>query len=434
MSDKDNFDIPEDEFYDAALDENFEYEEDMLHNNYDDEDVLVSEFDEGSEEEWLDEAPAPEAKQKKKFKVGLNFNTIVILAAVVLGGFVMMSQVNKATNKPVYNQKKTEKITTALKMEGAFEGPGAVQSEANSATEQNSQDKTNEGFMFNVDTLNNSANVDNAPPMPSPITTEGEAVKSENMSQEMNPDANINPDIVFTQGEDPVIQAQKNPVPNGPDDFDKAVQQEPAQKATAAEAKDIFGEEMPVEEKTATDNTIDKMMDAAIPEKVEEAIETAVDKVKEIVPEPVKELVQADPAPAKKIAGTDEKLDLILQRLDQMQSRISDLEESSATPQDIKTTNKTTQNSEPQIEETPVKKEPVKTAAPKKPAATKTATQNNWQLRAAQPGKAWVAKKGDNNMRPIVVGDNLTGIGRIQDIRFTNGKWVVLGSAGKITQ
>ena len=66
----------------------------------------------------------------------------------------------------------------------------------------------------------------------------------------------------------------------------------------------------------------------------------------------------------------------------------------------------------------------------KKPASNSSV----WELRAAQPGRAWVSKVGKKDMRPVVVGDILPGMGRIRDITYQNSKWVVVGSEGKIVQ
>ena len=67
-------------------------------------------------------------------------------------------------------------------------------------------------------------------------------------------------------------------------------------------------------------------------------------------------------------------------------------------------------------------------------AAQKTTSRSVWELRAAQPGRAWVSKKGQKEMRPVVVGDKLPGLGRIQSITYQNQKWVVVGHEGQITQ
>lgn len=77
------------------------------------------------------------------------------------------------------------------------------------------------------------------------------------------------------------------------------------------------------------------------------------------------------------------------------------------------------------------------TAAPSKPAApasAATTASTRWELRAAQPGRAWVSKPGARDMQSVVVGESLQGIGRVTGISFVNGRWVVQGTTGQILQ
>lgn len=74
-------------------------------------------------------------------------------------------------------------------------------------------------------------------------------------------------------------------------------------------------------------------------------------------------------------------------------------------------------------------------AAPATPKKTASASRGGaWQLKAAKPGKAWVARAGSNNIQGVGVGDTLEGIGRVTAISFVGGRWVVQGSNGSIRQ
>lgn len=75
-----------------------------------------------------------------------------------------------------------------------------------------------------------------------------------------------------------------------------------------------------------------------------------------------------------------------------------------------------------------------KTAAAPQQAAPKKSSGGAWQLKAAKPGKAWVSRAGDSNIRGVGVGDTLDGVGRITAITFMNGRWLVKGTAGQIVQ
>lgn len=56
------------------------------------------------------------------------------------------------------------------------------------------------------------------------------------------------------------------------------------------------------------------------------------------------------------------------------------------------------------------------------------------EIRAAQPGRAWVARPGDNDLQSVSVGDTLPGIGRVTSIAQVGGRWVVEGTRGRLNQ
>lgn len=81
----------------------------------------------------------------------------------------------------------------------------------------------------------------------------------------------------------------------------------------------------------------------------------------------------------------------------------------------------------------PTPKEPVassvKKVVKKKPAAKSPA----WVLRSATPGTAWVSPAaGSSELRRVVVGDKLPGIGTVKAIQQNGDVWEVVGSAGTL--
>ena len=59
----------------------------------------------------------------------------------------------------------------------------------------------------------------------------------------------------------------------------------------------------------------------------------------------------------------------------------------------------------------------------------------SWVLKAAQPGVAWVARKGSGTLQRVKPGDSLTGIGQVEFIVHDSfGSWVVVGTKGRISQ
>jgi len=83
----------------------------------------------------------------------------------------------------------------------------------------------------------------------------------------------------------------------------------------------------------------------------------------------------------------------------------------------------------------PPKKATVKKKTTPKKTVTRSKSQSSeWELRAAQPGKAWVSQKGRSELQPIIVGDTLSGIGRIESIEYVGNQWIVTGTQGFIKQ
>lgn len=80
------------------------------------------------------------------------------------------------------------------------------------------------------------------------------------------------------------------------------------------------------------------------------------------------------------------------------------------------------------------KPKPVVKAPAPKTVAPQPHVPKNWVLRSAQPGKAIVSLENSSDTRTVQVGDKLDGIGQINAIGIKDGKWVISGSSGKITQ
>ena len=83
----------------------------------------------------------------------------------------------------------------------------------------------------------------------------------------------------------------------------------------------------------------------------------------------------------------------------------------------------------------PVAKEPNRVVKAVAPAAVKpavVASAIKWTLKGAQSGRALLASGGD--LRRVAVGDQVPGLGRILSIEKGQAGWVVLGTAGKVTQ
>jgi hypothetical protein len=67
------------------------------------------------------------------------------------------------------------------------------------------------------------------------------------------------------------------------------------------------------------------------------------------------------------------------------------------------------------------------TAAPAQPRVT-------WTLRAAQSGEAWISRSAQGELKSVKVGETVTGLGRVTDIRLRNGRWEVVGTQATVRQ
>lgn len=428
MSDKDKFDIPlGDEDYDDALDESFEFED------YDDIDLSSESdglegddsYDGGGESDWEDDGQEDQEsldsfQPRKSF---INFNSIVIAGAVLVGIYVLIAQVQP--EPPKYGEEvKKEKFTTALTMQGAFSGPGAIKKEDIESLKVSSEKELNQedGFLFDTDLVDVSKEVvDNTPPMPSPI------VSDTNESEEVG-EAEVGDENILVESVE-LEERKIEPVSRAPE---KTIEKN---NLDALEVEQALMEKDTVQE-TVVDKTPLIISDVTDSKNI--------DIIPEEVPdEKVKQVLAFEATPT---ASLNKSLENIIQRLDGMETKINDFQKSNiekieiiaadidALKRDIPKVSEASVEKESVAQPVQVKKQfQAKAVVPKK-TVKKAVPKIVWELRAAQPSKAWVSKKGQKEMRPVVVGDKLSGIGRVQGILYSNGKWTVQGTSGKITQ
>jgi len=83
--------------------------------------------------------------------------------------------------------------------------------------------------------------------------------------------------------------------------------------------------------------------------------------------------------------------------------------------------------------QTPAPK-PAKKASPVAYPKPAPKTSVIWSLKSAQPGKASISADGSRDLKAIEVGSVVSGIGRVTSIDIENGKWIVRGTKGNISQ
>lgn len=87
--------------------------------------------------------------------------------------------------------------------------------------------------------------------------------------------------------------------------------------------------------------------------------------------------------------------------------------------------------SEPEEKAVVIQEKRTKPAQHKIKTAKPTTT---WELRSAKTGSAVLARKGQAELLPVQVGDVVSGLGRITDIRQDENGWVVQGTTGRLRQ
>ena len=87
-----------------------------------------------------------------------------------------------------------------------------------------------------------------------------------------------------------------------------------------------------------------------------------------------------------------------------------------------------------QTSETQTKKPASSTSSKPKSSASSSSSAPQWQLRGASEGQAMIGQRGTNELVNVKVGDNIRGLGKITFIGQENGKWVVRGTTGKLSQ
>lgn len=488
--DDDSFDDVED-FSDADYDaDGFEDDNEFSDVNADDVDYADEDF---GEDEWQqDDEPVADKKGKKGKtsdgkKKGLSFNTIVIIGAVVIGFMVLVMNVSgEKTKRSERNPQEKTMFQSIMSMSGVMDGVLSGENEETAPTAADlaarEQRTKEEGFLNNPDAA--------TPPQPTPISPAETADPLMPLPETATPTPR-GPDEVPPADAIPPLAEQEPvgiiPLPENDTVSDVTIQPaEPAQIPETApqnmSAEDVLKQAMANREKrmaaAKSDEQAEDAAETEIPapsapvaravEKSEPAEKKAAEPFETVKPEPVipspePAMPVASAANDKTVAALEGKIDTLLSRIDQLESDLSDIKSDknssydeieqsvSALREDMREiknrpvvadaprraepASSVEEREEPAAEKPkPVVKKAAKKPAAPKPAATVASSSSRWELRAAQPGRAWVSKPGERDMRGIEVGQSLPGIGTITAINYQNGRWTVYGTQGQINQ
>ena len=122
------------------------------------------------------------------------------------------------------------------------------------------------------------------------------------------------------------------------------------------------------------------------------------------------------------------------QQIDRLQSKVSSLE-SNVRERDAEATRAAAAAAAARRAATTA---PAPAARPQAaPAPSRPAVQSEssvrWTLQSAQPGKAWLRANGSSDAVTVTTGSSLPGLGNITFIGQENGRWVVRGTQGQVT-
>ncbi len=428
---------------DDILDDDLDLEElDDLDDSAEDWD----DFDDGIVEDLSEEPKAAPLASSEKTFLQKYFNFIVIGIVAVGAGLFGLAQFGgaPATDTPLQQQEETveqgielqsDELAAVEDLNSADMPPmpapmDPVVEEAMNTTEMPESAPEDTGILTPMPALTSDAEEVATEELPAlsleidPLPLEEPTLEEELALTEAEPNADVNAD------QDSVLPVIEETIPvedNAESAFEETLTEpiieEPAIAAPEPETEQIeeiqpiIANEEPVIEEAAPEAVVDNSA-------VYEA-----------------EITQKD----EQIQGLEAELSTANQNISELKDTVKDLEaqmlkltqdmaekeriEAASTPAPIE---KPIEKPE-EVAPAPVEKAATPAPAKPKPAVTKTAA-STWTLRSAQPGKAVIASKTTSDLRTVEVGNTVPGLGRITDISIVNGKWVVRGTQGSVSQ
>lgn len=488
--DDDSFDDVED-FSDADYDaDSFEDDNEFSDVNADDVDYEDGDF---AEDEWQKDGEAASAKKGKKSKVGLgekkkglSFNAIVIIGAVVVGAVVMAMNISSEKAKRAERAPQDKSVFQSIMgMAGVMDGvlSGENEETAPTAADLNAREQRTkeEGFLNNPDAA--------TPPQPTPISPLDTAEPLTPMPDSAVPTPRGPDDAPSTDTIPPIADQTLQPAPSasGENSSVSAAEILPSEPVPASvpavpqeglSAEDVLKQAMANrEKKKASEEPLDQISSekekmpphssvaqtpAAEVLAEEQGKQDDIDLAEPVPAAPALTLTEKKSSPARDemITALEGKVDTLLDRIDQLESELTSvkrekdnsyeqIEQSvSALREDVgKMKNRPAESprraqsekvdfpSDDKVVTSAEKpRSAVKKAAKRPSAESPASSSSRWELRAAQPGRAWVSHPGERDMRGIEVGQSLEGIGTVTAINYQNGIWTVYGTQGQINQ
>ncbi len=476
------------------FDEDFDVEDfsesDFDEAAFDDSEVADLPDDEFGDEDFAEDDWQEEKGNNKKLltsgeKKGLSFNTMVMIGAFILGAGFLAFNVMKQPAQPASAEGSI--FQSMLDISGVMDGDLFGEKEPEKTPEElaaQAEQTQNEGFLNNPDAAippDTAAN----PPQPTPIAPPEEAATDNQPLTPMPENATPRgpeegtPESQVAISETPVEQTPATDAAATPSAEDILKQAMVNREQKAADQPAALPIETPVEEAAAPPEATPEPSPA--PDAAEEPAQTA--ETAQTPPEAQPATPEAQPAPAetvpvaqapaaaapdtKALEKLDGRLEDVVKRMEQIETDLGSVKNSKqADTQNLQDTIESLKAeiaelknrpaaapvsqraskspreeveepaADEPVEEAPRKKAPRKVAKAK-PAVAKAApaaASGRWELRAAQPGRAWVSKPGERDMQSVEIGQTIAGVGRVTGILYQNGRWTVQGTQGQINQ
>lgn len=437
-------------------------------------------------------------KAPKESGGGLSFNTMVMIGAFVIGAGVLVFNVmtqsaeQNAGKKGVFQSI----MSMAGVMDGTLSGNDDDAAPASASATAQSEDRPDAAFLNNPDSVvpNPPAPTPIAPAetgealTPLPTNTAGETPRGPDETPPGTAPTPTMPDIDVAGSTPSPGMPSDVPVPSdnasaakasAEDILKQAMANHDQKKAPAADDSIASDGSTPDPAKLAAAN-LDAAAKAPVDATVTPPSDAAVAIPSTTTSEPtpstnpsVVSPVDVAEVAANKRAVVDlqGKIDTLLKRMDQIESDLGSVKESKGDYQQIESTVNSLKDEISAIKDRPAPPapaakvhhgkpvvqediQPVGEATPAPEAAStdvvssddpkaapvpkkkvkKASAPAKWELRAAQPGRAWVSKPGARDMQGVEVGQSLPGIGKITAISYQNGRWTVYGTTGQINQ
>ncbi len=434
MFDEDDFEDDLDDF-DEIKDEGMSFDEDEVLFEEDDNDGMG-----GADDALI-------GTEKKKFAIDIGFDKIAIIGAVIVGVIVLVFQVTTKTA-----EQKVETFQSALTMKGATDGEvfGQSQSKDITPTAPESQGEQ-QAFLYEPDALNVLPNnlKDGAIVKDLEIAPVQNPAPSKKVSQFVSTlpeSSNEEPVGEFVSASGDVLKSQMDFIPE-----DSAAAKDNASSDFEKDLMELEGDNTPEETKIITQSQEDltfvpiaqviEPQDKADAQKIDEQQAVALQKQRQEAQAIENEMAQlrheveklkrekarlAEQARIEKEAlvkmeASKKRLAAEKERMEQAQAVSAAAAKARAQQAALKKKQKEAAQQKASIS---------KEVAPPKVKEKRVV----WELRAAQPGKAWISEKGKQDITAVTVGSSVRGLGKVRSILIQDGRWVVIGSDGRVQQ